>query len=51
MPRAFRLGFVDGWHDGRAFSFGLTWDDDQEANEAYDRGVNWGQKFARLFCR
>jgi hypothetical protein len=45
--RPFLLGLRDGFEQGE-LSSGLTWDDDQGANEAYDRGANWGERFARL---
>jgi hypothetical protein len=38
---AFRLGFFDRL-DGEAF--GRTWDDDQDLNEAYDRGRNFAEE-------
>ena len=49
--KAWRLGFEDGLRDGRKFSMGLTWADNDEANEAYDRGVTAGQRLASLVGR
>lgn len=40
---AFRLGVVDGWREPHCLSSGMTWDDDQDKNEAYDTGANVGQ--------
>ena len=42
--RPFLLGLRDGWRQPYELSMGITWDDDQDANEAYDRGANWGQR-------
>lgn len=36
--KAFWLGFIE--HIGRTNSCGLTWAEDQDCNEAYDRGWN-----------
>lgn len=44
---AYDLGVKDGEADGESFSMGMTWDDDQDMNEAYDRGVNVGIERAR----
>ncbi len=46
--RAIGLGLVDGWNSPSDLAFGRTWDTDQDANEAYDRGVNLGQAARRL---
>lgn len=48
---AMRLGLSDGLEDGRNFAFGMTWTDDCDRNEWYDRGVNWGQRLARCVGR
>ena len=42
--RCWLLGFRDGWKQPYELSMGRTWDHDQDANEAYDRGVNAGQR-------
>lgn len=36
-------GVRDGWEQPHELTSGITWDDDQDRNEAYDRGVNLGQ--------
>lgn len=41
--RPFLLGVRDGWQQPFELSSGMTWDDDQGANEFYDCGVNVGQ--------
>ena len=40
---AYDLGFRDGLAQPYELSMGMTWPDDQEMNESYDRGVNAGQ--------
>ena len=42
--RAWLLGFSDGWQQPYELTTGRTWEHDQDANEAYDRGVNAGQR-------
>ena len=49
--RARALGVVDGLRQPYDLSSGMTWDDDQDANEAYDAGVNIGQALARTWLR
>ena len=44
---AFKLGFRDGRENPNDLSSGLTWEDDQGMNEAYDHGVNVGQFVGR----
>lgn len=39
--RAFGLGFSDRLRGSGLF--GRTWDDDQDLNEAYDRGMNFAE--------
>ena len=46
ITRARALGIVDGYADGLGFGVGRTWPDTQDANEAYDEGVNIGQALA-----
>jgi hypothetical protein len=48
---AFRIGCKEGFIDGESFGMGLTWADDQDKNEVYDNGVNFGQFFARFAGR
>lgn len=43
---AYDLGVLDGVESPHDLSMGMTWDDDQDMNEAYDRGVNDGQAVA-----
>lgn len=50
MLKAYWLGLKDGFKDGQWFGMGKTWDDGNK-NEAYDSGVNTGQRIARLFRR
>ena len=38
---AFKLGFLERLYGSGAF--GRTWDDDQDANEAYDRGMSFAE--------
>jgi hypothetical protein len=45
---AWRIGFKDGWESPRHLSMGMTWENSEEANEAYDQGANWGQRLRRL---
>lgn len=48
--RAFALGVVDGLRAERETDesyIGRTWDDNQNANEAYDGGANLGQRVGR----
>lgn len=40
---AYNLGVQDGLESPHDLSMGMTWEDDQDMNEAYDRGVNPGQ--------
>lgn len=42
---AFALGYRDGLENPVDLGMGLTWERD-DLNEAYDRGVNAGQKDA-----
>ena len=46
-PRAWCMGFRDGYREGLQLSSGVTWTDgpwlEAGCNEAYDRGVNAGQ--------
>jgi hypothetical protein len=44
---AYDLGFRDGLAQPHELSVGMTWSDDQEMNESYDRGVNAGQAEGR----
>ena len=39
---AYDLGVQDGLENPHDLSMGMTWEDDQDMNEAYDRGVNAG---------
>ena len=43
---AFQLGFRERLEGGGAF--GRTWDDDQDLNEAYDRGMNFAEELFDL---
>jgi hypothetical protein len=45
MPKAFLRGFVDGFRELEEFASGLTFGDKRD--EAYDKGVNWGQHYGR----
>lgn len=49
--RAWMLGVRDGRAQGEEFSSGITWTEGPwlaaGANEAYDRGVNLGQRLSR----
>lgn len=45
--RAYWLGVRDGF-DQVQLSSGLTWDEDGDSNESYDRGANAGEALARL---
>jgi hypothetical protein len=42
--RAWWLGFRDGFENPECLSSGLSWRVDRGENEAYDRGVNFGQR-------
>lgn len=42
---AFVLGAMDGYAAGQSFTVGRGWPD-EDKNEAYDRGVNFGQERA-----
>lgn len=42
--RPWLLGFKDGFASPYHLGSGITWNDDQGKNEAYDRGVNFGQR-------
>ena len=44
-------GVLDGLQQPYDLTMGLTWPDDGDANEAYDRGVNVGQALARAGLR
>ena len=44
-------GVIDGLRQPYDLTTGLTWPDDGDANEAYDRGVNVGQALARARLR
>jgi hypothetical protein len=46
---AWKLGYRDGRENAHDLSMGRTWNDNDDANESYDRGVNAGQLVARLF--
>lgn len=41
------LGIQDGIEQPYDLSSGMTWERDQGANEAYDRGANMGQLIGR----
>lgn len=43
---AFRMGFIERLLGSGAF--GRTWDDDQDLNEAYDRGMNFAEELFDL---
>jgi hypothetical protein len=45
--KPYLLGLRDGFESPHDLGSGLTWDDD-DANEAYDRGVNLGQLVGRV---
>lgn len=46
--KAFWLGVKDGWAQPEDLTSGLTWDNNDALNEAYDRGANVGQFIGRL---
>lgn len=43
LEAAFRRGLADGYAEPHELSYGMTYDGDRAANEAYDSGVNLGQ--------
>ena len=43
LLKAFTTGVVDGWEQPYELTCGLTFVDNQTANEVYDHGVNLGQ--------
>lgn len=45
--RAFALGVRDGVEQPYDLTFGMTWKDDADCNEWYDRGANVGQAVYR----
>lgn len=49
--KAFRLGFVDGWRQPFDLTSGITWEDSDTLNEAYDWGANFGQFAGQIFNR
>lgn len=46
---AWVLGVKDGFDSPWDLGSGITWDDDHLMNEAYDAGVNFGQRLGRAF--
>jgi hypothetical protein len=47
LRAAFRMGVQDGRESPDELTTGMTWDEDDRLNEAYDRGVNEGQRRGR----
>jgi hypothetical protein len=45
---AWYLGLKDGLANPFELTSGITWEDDQGKNEAYDYGVNAGQRIGRI---
>ncbi len=48
---AFKIGVIDGLVAEREQDesyIGMTWDDNQNANECYDAGANFGQRIGRV---
>jgi hypothetical protein len=42
--KAWCLGVRDGWAQPHELTMGMSWRHNQDMNEAYDRGVNFGQR-------
>jgi len=52
--RAFKLGVRDGLRAERECDesyIGMTWAQNQDANETYDAGANLGQRLGRVLMR
>ncbi len=49
--RAVWLGVKDGLRQPYELTSGITWDDYQDLNLAYDKGANLGQKIGRLIFK
>lgn len=45
QPRPFLLGVIDGVEQGE-LSSGITWEDCDDCNQAYDHGANVGEALA-----
>lgn len=48
MYKAYLSGLKDGFNNPYELGSGLTWEDSQDNNEAYDTGVNHGQILGAL---
>lgn len=46
---AYYLGLTDVIDQGGELSSGITWPDNQDWNEAYDRGANLGELLYRVW--